>query len=233
MADISTTRHNHIFNAAVHTQPVHIIGAGATGSRVFAALVELGVQNIAVYDGDTVEAHNLANQIFNHAHIGMPKVEALADWYFQKTGCKPPDTMKFHNEFVGPKFPAKPLDGFVFLLTDSMSSRELIASIYFHNKVNDYIERIIETRMASLHGNIYHFDPKDEAKLASWRVSLIDDGQAELSPCGTPISVGTTASVIANLAVQQYMWLCENPPGADERIDLYLRPLHVTTGALA
>ena len=48
---IVTTRHDSIFNAR-RALPVTIVGAGATGSRVFASLVELGCSQIQVIDFD-------------------------------------------------------------------------------------------------------------------------------------------------------------------------------------
>jgi len=232
MADISLARHYSIFDPTRFPQRVHIIGCGATGSRIFASLVELGVTHISCYDFDQVEDHNLANQLFLHEDIGNDKVRALHDWYIKKTGSSPPKSMHFHAQKVDEKFPATPLDGYVFLLTDTMASRRQIFDIYLHDGVSYDIERVIETRMAALHGNILHFDPKDPAQAAAWEATLTsdDDKDTEQSPCGTSISVGTTASIIANLAVQQYMWLCTNPVGASARTDIYLRPLMVVSG---
>lgn len=232
MAHLSTVRHEPIFDHTKHTDRVHIIGAGATGSRVFAALVELGVTNISVYDFDGVESHNLANQIYKHSDIGLSKVSGLLDWYRTKTSSSPPPEMEFHEARVGVRFPAKPLDGFVFLLTDTIESRKQIFDIYLHAEQCGQIKRVIETRMAALHGTVMHFDPNDADQAQRWLDSLPNEETAEVSACGSPISVGTTASIIANLAVQQYMWLCENPAGADSRISVQLRPLSVVTGRL-
>jgi molybdopterin/thiamine biosynthesis adenylyltransferase len=228
--DISPVRHQSVFDPSKHREHIHIIGCGATGSRVFASLVELGLTNISCYDFDTVESHNLANQLFGAQQIGMPKVDALQKWYHDKTGMTPPSSMEFHNKPVDAKFPAQPLDGYVFLLTDSMKSRRQIYDIYLHAGASERIIRVIETRMAAIHGNVLHFDPNDATAAAAWEATLSDDEVTEVSACGTSISVGTTAALIANLAVQQYMWLCTNPAGANARTDIYLRPLMVITG---
>ena len=119
-AQLSITRHQPIFDPnQFNYLPIHIIGAGATGSRVFMSLIELGLSNITVWDFDTVEAHNLANQAFNFSHIGMTKVQALKHLYHSKIGMLPPPTMHFKQERVVDQ----QLDGIVFLLTDTMSSR--------------------------------------------------------------------------------------------------------------
>lgn len=58
---------------------VHIIGCGAVGSSIAFILAHCGVTNFVLYDDDTVESHNIANQMFREKDIGRPKVEALRD----------------------------------------------------------------------------------------------------------------------------------------------------------
>ena len=54
---INISRHKDYFDAmSQKLQPITIIGAGATGSRVFEALVNLGMTNIAVFDDDKIES---------------------------------------------------------------------------------------------------------------------------------------------------------------------------------
>lgn len=227
---LSTIRHDDVFNARKHDQRITIVGAGATGSRVFAALVELGLTKITVVDYDVVEPHNLANQIFTHSHIGELKIDALADWAKTKLGLPDlPDTF----EFVEACLPDDnvELHGSVFLLTDTMSSRREIFESCIN--ANPDIYRVIETRMASSHGNVFSFDPHDSGKAQAWLNSLISDDDAETSACGSSISVGTTASIIANLAVWQYMLRKKDPAGADDVIDLFLHPFCTATRSLA
>lgn len=221
MAEITIRRHQSIFDPSKYNHNIHIIGCGATGSRVFVALVELGCMNIHCYDFDVIEDHNLANQAFMADQVGTSKVDACKELYKRKTGRDAPASLVFHNQKVPfEKMPS--LDGYVFLLTDSMASRkEIYKSCIEHNLL---IDGVIETRMASTHGNVLTFAPKDEEKAKAWFETLSDDETTELSPCGQPISVGTTASIIANLAVWQYMLLASNPEAAMKQIDLYLKP---------
>ena len=58
---------------------VHIIGCGSIGSTVAENLARCGVKKFTLWDFDTVESHNLANQMFLARHVGKPKVEALLD----------------------------------------------------------------------------------------------------------------------------------------------------------
>jgi hypothetical protein len=44
-------------------KPVTVIGAGEIGAATVVALAKTGFENITVYDFDTVEEHNLPNQL--------------------------------------------------------------------------------------------------------------------------------------------------------------------------
>jgi len=201
---IVTTRHDSIFNAR-RALPVTIVGAGATGSRVFASLVELGCSQIQVIDFDKVEAHNLANQIYRDSDIGWLKTEACRNWYTHKVGLPPPNPMYF----VDAKLPDKQvmLTGIVFLLVDSMAARREIFESSLRNNLD--VRRVIETRMASSYGDMLAFDPFVEPECDAWLNTLVDDADAEASACGTSISVAPTASLIANLAVWEYVRFCK------------------------
>ena len=44
-------------------RPITVIGAGGIGAATVVALAKTGFENITVYDFDTVEQHNLPNQL--------------------------------------------------------------------------------------------------------------------------------------------------------------------------
>ena len=223
---ISTIRHNTIFNASkFKNMPINIIGAGATGSRIWLSLVELGLTNIKIFDFDYVEAHNLANQIYLTADLGKSKVSALKDYYQLKTGTTPPPEMEFFEEKIT-KSSDVVIEGVLFLLTDTMKSRKEIFK--YHIKDNPRILHVIETRMASSYGNINTFDPCEFIESERWVASLIDDENAEVSPCGTSISVGPTANIIANMAVWQFIHLLTNPAANDQQTLIHLKPFSLT-----
>lgn len=224
---LSTIRHDEIFNAQSNNQPITVIGAGAIGSRVFTALAELGLNNITVYDFDNVEAHNLANQIYLSYDINKPKVDGLLMWYMDKMHYSAPThipkTMHFINEKVIDK---TPLRGTIFLLVDSMESRETIFKENIQG--NTDITRVIDVRMASTHGDIFSFCPHTQGR--QWLDTIFPDEQGEVSACGSSLTVGTTASILANLAVWQYMHFRTNPVAGNDKVHIYLKPLILTTG---
>lgn len=57
---------------------IGIAGAGGLGSNAAMMLARSGVGHILIVDGDRVEASNLNRQHYFPAHVGKPKVEALA-----------------------------------------------------------------------------------------------------------------------------------------------------------
>lgn len=225
---ISTIRHQEIFNSQEFKNlPITIIGAGATGSRLFMSLIELGLTKIKVFDFDKVEAHNLANQAFMHDHIGFPKVEALSHLAALKTGSGAlPDTLQFIDKAVPCD---EKIEGVVFLLTDTMDSRRAIFDECLKDNLDVFY--VIETRMASSYGDIYGFVPHGKEGDA-WLATLTSDEEAETSACGSSISVGPTASIIANLAVWHFINYLTDRDALDNRSHLFLKPLAMDFGKL-
>jgi len=241
---INIMRHESIFNPKEYPYPIHIIGAGATGSRVFAALVELGITDLHVYDDDVVEDHNLANQIYGVDDINEPKVNGCIAFARHKLGIVP-EGMEAYNRRVTDGYLRNGgvAGGIVFLLTDTMASRrEIVAGL--HRRCHSLGSAaasapllVIETRMASTHGSIFTLNLFDDELYKQWRSTLVDDDDEdsiELSPCGTALSVGTTASLIANYAVWQMMQFFVDPVGLQPRVDLFFKPtLTMTMSAIA
>lgn len=58
---------------------VAVVGNGALGSNVGDKLARLGVGEILLIDLDTLEEHNLENQVFDRTDLGKAKARALAD----------------------------------------------------------------------------------------------------------------------------------------------------------
>ena len=220
---ISTIRHESIINPRIDNPPFTIVGCGAVGSRIFMSLIELGMTRIRCIDFDYVEPHNLANQAFMHEHVGMNKGEALQFLYETKTGEPCPSTITAHIAHIPD--PAIHLDGILFLIVDSFASRrEIIESLtaplpYY----------VIDTRMASTHGNAIGFSPSDPQQVEAYLATLGDDDTAEQSACGTSITVGPTASIIANLAVWHAINFIVDPGANDPWLEVFTKPAMLTT----
>ena len=172
--------------------PVHVIGAGATGSWVVLMLAKMGVQNIHVWDFDKVEEHNLPNQAFGTSHVGKQKVESIGFIAKAFADCE----ITVHNERVDG---SQRLSGIVFMLTDTMSSRKEIWEKAI--KLKPQIKLLVETRMDLEGGFIYCVNPINTAQIKEYESSFYTDEQAAVSACGTSQSLIATGIQISSIAV--------------------------------
>ncbi len=202
--DTMTMRHNSIFRPrAFGNKRVDIIGVGAVGSRVACELARLGISNIHVWDHDTIAEHNIGNQIYNKKDVGQPKVRILQKMIRDATGTK----ITIHQEKVDG---TQPLGSVVFVLTDSMSSRQQIWERGV--KLKPRISVCVEARMGADKGRVYTVNPNNphEVKTYTDYVNAYSDAQAQASACGAAITVGATASIIAGHAVWAFIrWFAE------------------------
>jgi len=215
---INPVRHLSVFSPSKFgDRRVDVIGCGATGSSVIVSLAKLGINNIHVWDFDEVEEHNLANQVFGPSHVGKPKAEAIADVVHYLTGAK----ITVHNEAV--EAGMKNLGEIVFLLTDTMKSRKAIGKecVYMNMKT----KLLIETRMGAEFGEIYTVAPMNTREFNDWYNTLFDDAEAEVSACGGQTTIGSTASIIANMAVWQMLNWIRFDKIEDNFLSLSIRPL--------
>lgn len=184
-------RQLELFNPEEFDTPVHVIGAGATGSWLTLILAKLGVKDITVYDFDVIEEHNLPNQFYGPKAIGKTKVEALKKAVYQQTGT----VIRIENQKVDGNIS---LNGIVFVLTDTMSSRSEIYKEAI--KMKDGVKLMVETRMGLEHGRVYCIDPTNSDHTNKYEQTLYSDDEAEVSACGASQSVSITAIGIAQAA---------------------------------
>ena len=91
----------------------------------------------------------------------------------------------------------------MFLLTDTMSSRKDIFENCIALNMNSKL--VVETRLAATQGRVYAFDPGDTLWTEEWQNTLYSDENAERSECGTTIVMGVSSSLIADVAVWQFI----------------------------
>lgn len=185
----------------IGNRSVTLIGAGATGSHIAWYLAQLGwgdtnqgAGTLKVFDHDKVESHNLANQIYEPEHIGMPKVEALKKMIIRKFGFEilaKPELVSSQRADVSATY--------VFLLTDTMSSREEIFEKCLRFSFST--DLVIETRMGLRDGRIYAFNPNDPTHVDEWKKTLYKDDEAQVSRCGASASIISTVTFLSSLAV--------------------------------
>lgn len=189
--DIS--RHRELFEPYNFNTPVHIIGAGATGSWLALILAKLGIENITVWDFDKVEEHNISNQGYSIHDIGELKVEALKQLVHSDTGIE----IKTKEE----KVVDQRLSGVVFLMVDTMKSRKEIWENCI--KMKSRVKLLVEPRMGVDVGRIYNVNPTDLTEIEKYENTYYSDDVGEVSACGNSLSIITSAMTIASWCGRQ------------------------------
>lgn len=192
---LDISRHRELIDTEKFNTPVHIIGCGATGSYVALALGKLGIKNLHVYDFDIVEAHNIANQSYDFLQIGENKTKALFDQIYCATGG---EVVHVHNI----RFKDQRVSGYVFLLVDSMEQRKIIWENALKMKTS--IELLIEPRLGIDAARIYNVEPCNLNHIKKYEDSYsYGDDTAEVSACGTSMTVVTSVMSLAGWCVRQ------------------------------
>ena len=210
---LDVRRHMDLFMPYNFTKKVHVIGAGATGSWLVLQLAKLGITDITVWDFDIVEEHNVPNQLFGLQHLGMPKVEALAEIVKEYTGAE----ITIKNE----RFVSQRLTGYVFLMVDSMAGRKEIWENAIKNK--SAVTHMVEPRMGLNEARIYNVNPMDMEQQRRWEAAWYPDDEAEVSACGSSQSVITTSILTASWCARQ---LINHFNGVDLDNEILIDPMY-------
>lgn len=193
------SRSIEVFNPDVLNKEVHIIGVGATGSFVLQTLVRFGVKKINIWDFDKYEIHNVNNQAITQSCCEKQKVSAQVEL------CKeinPEAEIIAHDKLVTPE-DIKEMSGYVFLLVDSMKCRkELFRAI----KSNEKIEWYWESRLGSDQGRVYCLPITKDFNYEPYEtMHFYDDSEAEVSACGTSITIVSIVLSVTALMVNQFI----------------------------
>lgn len=199
------SRHISVFNPTAVKDDIHIIGVGATGSFVAMMLARMGVPVINIYDFDDVEIHNIPNQYYDTGDLGKLKAEALAD----KLRLINPDiTVNVGKEAVTPEDVSK-MSGYLFSLVDSMKVRK---ELWEAAKANTNLINVWESRLGSDQARVYSLPIEEGLNYARYEQDFYDDDNAEVSACGTSITVLPIVMMTASLMIVQFIDLVmENP----------------------
>ncbi len=189
---------------------VHIIGCGAVGSTVAENIARLGLTKVSLYDFDTVEAHNVANQMFYATDIGKLKVDAVSEMMMRinpDIKVDPKELRLFKRGYSD-----QPLDGYVFLAVDNIELRKKICE---ENEGNPAIKGIFDIRVGLEEAQHYAADwqsIKDKSRLLSTMQFTKEeaDEQQPVSACNQPLSVAPTIRCICGMAVANFMRMVKN-----------------------
>jgi hypothetical protein len=162
-------------------KPITVIGAGGIGAATVIALAKTGFENITVYDFDTIEEHNIPNQLLpmfisawqyeeHDSAVGMSKPVALYNLVYDLTGVSiKPSTARYTDQ---------PLGEIVISAVDSLEGRRSIWA-----QVQQSMDTLffLDGRMAITSMDLYAIDMLNEEAVANYEQSLT--GKAEELPC--------------------------------------------------
>lgn len=215
---MNLSRHSEVINPYICKKEINVIGVGAIGSHVANNLIRLGFNKIKCYDFDKVEEHNVPNQLYTLKHVGMNKVDAMRQIAGEIVGNTERD-FSFEHMKVSKRYLEKnPMRGYVFICTDTMSSRHsLVERLLKEEDIPPKL--IIETRMGKDSGYIFSVTHEDYDFWLS--KSNYTDEETEVSACGNSITVGPTAQLLASMATWQFIkHLNGNLNESDKRIGI-------------
>lgn len=186
---------------------VHIIGCGSVGSTVAENLARFGVKDMALYDFDKVEAHNIVNQMFTQEDIGKLKVEAVSE-YIKKIN---PD---LNLKLVDKGWQGQRLAGYVFLCCDGIELRRKIVEATRDSK---YVKAMFDFRTRLTDAQHYAADWSDEKSIENFYKSMDfshDEAQDEtpVSACGVTLSVAPTIRMIVACGVSNFVNFVKGEP---------------------
>lgn len=188
---------------------IHIIGCGAIGSTVAENLVRFGIDNITLYDFDSVEPKNIANQMFRQTDIGRLKIEALADYL-----CEINPEISENLVLVPEGWTGQRLAGYVFLCVDNIDLRREIATSC---KENPYVKGMFDFRMRLTDAQHYAADWTDEKMIENFLKTMAfthDEAKEEtpVSACNITLSVVPTVRLICAYGVSNFINFIKGQP---------------------
>lgn len=181
---------------------VHIIGCGSVGSTVAENLVRMGVTKLTLWDFDTVEAHNIVNQMFRQKDIGKLKVEALRDLLIEINPEVVDDIVLKPDGWKG-----KTLSGYIFLCVDNIELRRKIVEQHMDSP---YVKAVYDFRTRLEDAQHYAADWSSEKMkedlLNSMQFSHEEAAEeTPVSACNVTLGVCPTVRVICALGVANHI----------------------------
>jgi molybdopterin/thiamine biosynthesis adenylyltransferase len=175
-------------------KPHIVAGCGAIGGVICRILGQIGVENVTLWDHDTVEEVNLGPQGFYEMELGMQKVESRHNemiLLFEKMKvCPQPTRFKTKNDH--------PEDAIWWLMVDSLDTRQRIFETAIHKKPY----KMIDARMGGLVYEVYNIGPEDDTRYLDTiefaRRNPVDEGCTTRS---TPHCAMIAGAIAVNLAL--------------------------------
>ena len=190
------------FQPEKRTEKIHIVGIGSGGLTVAEMLVRSGITNLVLWDFDTVESHNLANQLYRQQDVGKLKVEAARE------------ILTEINDDIADTITLKPkgwdgqnMSGIIFLNVDNIDLRRRIVEQHYDSP---YVTAMFDCRNGLKSGQTFAADWLDtkmkEDFLATMSFSHEEaKDETPVSACNVSLAVVPTIRTICSLEVANFM----------------------------
>ena len=176
----------------VQEKEITIIGLGGIGSNVALPLARLNPKKLFLIDPDVVEEVNLAGQAFFNNHVGMKKVDAVAEVLYSWAGYKKivaiPTLLT-----EGTDFGEITITGF-----DNMNARKTAFTNFMDSPA---AKLLVDARMSVDTIQIFTLLKEDTEFLDIYRDKwLFSDAAAQTAPCSMK-QTSYTGSILGGLVV--------------------------------
>jgi len=176
-----------------------VFGVGSIGSHFVKTAAKSGFQAIEVYDMDTVEEENIAAQAFDFEHLGMNKVDAMADIVRRATGVE----IVTHHGQITTETDLTPSPNTVYCcFFDSFEGRQLI-----FDKLKDFPTTFVDGRIGQYNMRHYLIDCTNEEHVKFYLDTLDTGGVTSELECGEKASAPINVQIAGMLVMNIIMFL--------------------------
>ena len=187
---IRRSRQADLVDRRIFDNTITVIGCGAIGSFTTLTLAKMGFKHIKVFDNDTVEEENIANQFYRYSDIGTTKTNALSNMIqdFEQLIITPCNMLWTKDIGIDTEY--------VVMAVDSMTVRK---EIYDTISRDVMIDGFVDGRMGGQQAEVYA--AKTTAQKKFYKSYLWDESEASELPCtqkAVMYNVLWIASTIAN-----------------------------------
>ena len=178
-----------------------VVGAGAIGTAFLVALCKMGAKLVTLYDFDTIEDHNFANQMHPVSMLGRPKVDSLASACLDYGDCK-------ITTINGAWTPGNAVDADVVVsCVDNMDVR---AALWNHYRTRTAF--FLDGRMGAFVYKVFGVDTSDISASGAYNfytTTLHSQDSAAPEPCGEKSIIYTVYFVAGMMLSQVREWLTD------------------------
>lgn len=195
------TRQRAFFDPDKVDSAVTVVGCGGVGSFAALALAKLGINQINLIDPDTVEEHNVPNQMFGVEQIGATKVSATKVNILEFADPSGVDVYQERLQDVDDRLFRVPV---VVSALDSMEAR---ADLWGRLKYKLAPRLLVDARLAGEYVVLYTARPAVSSDVEGYEKTLHSDEEALEVSCTARsiIDVGFVVASLITRAVRKHL----------------------------